>query len=371
MFLYVWRYIVEKPYTEYINTEPRIVQEMVIDKFNSLVWCEREKSPGDFRLVLPASQRMLEYFTQNEVIIISRPDTKRAMIVERVELETSKKGDDIIRLSGKSAEGFTGYRVIQKKQPVNNKNVVEIINYYMDECISSRWYYDSDAEHPHRNTNQMYNYVNILRHGEDDNRIMQSTSADAYGMNLSDFISQMCAAFNFGFKIELEGDKLYYSCYRGLDRTINQADRPPVIFSSDFDNLQKIEYVFDKTTKCSHAIAAGSGTGTARISSDSYSGREYVGLKVREKFISSSGSSLEALHIIANNAIVSSNITKTLEGVADSGRSYRYREHYNLGDIVTVRSRYGIIGSATVSEVAESFDASGVKTIPSFSNWTN
>ena len=44
--------------------------------------------------------------------------------------------------------------------------------------------------------------------------------------------------------------------------------------------------------------------------------------------------------------------------------------HYDLGDRVSVVNRYGIIGSATVTEITETEDASGYRTIPTLGKWS-
>jgi hypothetical protein len=49
-----------------------------------------------------------------------------------------------------------------------------------------------------------------------------------------------------------------------------------------------------------------------------------------------------------------------------SGGQYKYREHYFLGDKVSVVNGYGITGTATVSEVVETEDESGYRLIPTF-----
>jgi hypothetical protein len=49
-----------------------------------------------------------------------------------------------------------------------------------------------------------------------------------------------------------------------------------------------------------------------------------------------------------------------------SWAQWKYRDDYDVGDIVTVGNNYGITGDATVAEVAETEDASGYYAVPGF-----
>lgn len=370
MNLFVWRYDV-KDALHYTENEPEYVCEKVIDDWIYLIWCERAQKAGEFKLILNATPELLNYFVNNE-LLISRNDSDRAMIPEIIRLKTSRKNGDRLEISGKSAEGFLQRRIIdQKGSPTDS--IVNLVNYYMQENISSYWYYNSDSDHQHGASNPYCKrYVNIIEHGADDERIDINATVEPFGVNLGSFVEQCCKAGNFCFKTIFDNGKLYYSCYKGYDRTINQLDRNPVIFSKDYDNLGDTEFEFSKLTKYTHVIAGGGGKGQSRESADRFTGFRWisgVGLNMREAFVNASGNSDGVLGGIAFNALIASSETINFTGEALSGGQFKYRKDYFLGDTVTVKNPYGITGSAIVSEVVETVDATGIKTIPTFTEW--
>lgn len=371
MTLYLWRYIIPDA-LHYTEVEPYLVCDKALDDYNSLVWCERYQSAGNFRLTMRASEEMLRYFTEN-FVFVTRPDTDRAMFFERAELESSVKGGSALKISGKSAEGLASLRIIQQKAGIENMNAAEAIAHYMRENIGSHWYYNTDSNHEH-GINNPYSrlYINILQHGIDDARITTTLSAEPFSMNLMDFITQTCKAGNFGFNTIFSDKKFLYSCYKGYDRSLNQTERNPVVFSNDFDNLGNTEYIYDKTTRYTHVIAGGSGNGVDRVTADRFTGFRLsvgAGLNLREKFVNASGVSDSLVGSAAFNVLASSDVTQSFDGEVLSGGQFKYRQHYNLGDTVTVQNPYGVSGSAIVSEVVETVDAAGYKVIPAFTEW--
>lgn len=370
MNLYVWRYVV-KDARHYTENEPEYVCEKVIDDWISLIWCERAQKAGEFKLILNATPELLNYFVNNE-LLISRNDSDRAMIPEIIRLKTSRKNGDRLEISGKSAEGLLQRRTIEQKGSPSD-SIVNLVNYYMQENIASYWYYHSDSDHQHGVSNPYCRrYVNMLEHGADDDRIDVNATVEPFGINLGSFVEQCCKAGNFCFKAVFDSGKLHYSCYKGYDRSINQVERNPVIFSKDYDNLGDTEFEYSKLTKYNHVIVGGGGKGSSRAVSDRFSGFRTVsgvGLNMREGFVNASENSDDVLSSIAANALASSSETINFTGEALSGGKFKYRADYFLGDTVTVKNPYGITGSAVISEVVETVDATGYRVIPTFTEW--
>lgn len=360
MVLFIWRYVVPDAY-RYNDIEPYYVCEKVIDDACSVLWCERYQEPGEFDLVLRASPELLTYFQQNE-LLITRSDTDRAMIPERVVIKTSAESGNTMEITGISAEGIAKRRIIMQRDAIDSMNAANAVSYYMQENIGAYWYYHSDENHLHNGSNPYSKrYVNVLVHGDDDKRITQTISAQPYGQNLGEFISEICKGHEFGFKVTFSDGKLLYSSYKGSDRSLNQSELPAVVFSSDFENLGNTVYTYSRETYFPHVLVADSdGRSSERfLWFRTYAG---VGLNMREKFISTSNES-------AANAALSARETLDFNGEVLPGGQFRYRKDYFLGDTVSVMNGYGITGTAVVSEVVETEDENGYKLIPNFTEW--
>ena len=76
--------------------------------------------------------------------------------------------------------------------------------------------------------------------------------------NVGEKVREYCAKYNWGYKVILSDNALYFSLYKGTDRS-NE-----VVFSSDFENLQATKYVEDDTNLGNVALVAGAGEGSAR-----------------------------------------------------------------------------------------------------------
>lgn len=368
MDLYVWRYNVRGGYNnEYLTVEPYYEADRVIDVYSSLVWCERYQKPGEFKLVLRATPELLRYFQDNE-LMITRSDSRRAMIPDRIRLTTSHKNGNVLEITGKSAEGLTDRRVITQETGISNMGAQEAIAYYMQENIASYWYYNAASYHS--TGYHLYRFLNFLEHGIDDGRINTAVSASPYGMKLSQFIEDVCKSCNFGFKMEFDKGKLYYSSYMGLDRTKNQLERDMVVFSEDFGNLGNTEYIYDKNYYVNNAIVSSSGKQSDRVTEQRCTNWRYpygVGSNMREKYVNSSISPDGTLQMRAFDVLSKPKIE--FDGETTSGGQFKYREHYDLGDTVTVENLYGITGSAVVSQVDETIDMTGHRVVPHFSEW--
>lgn len=366
MVLFLWRYVVPDP-LNYTESPPFFRCEKIIDDACSVIWCERYQEPGEIALVLRATPELLLFFWQSE-IMITRDDTDRVMFVENVALTTSAENGDYIRITGVSAEGLTKRRVIGQRGAVTDMDATAAIRYYMQENIGAYWYFHTDDEHQHgRNNPYCRMYVNLLAEGEDDERITEKISAEPFGKNLCDFITEICKGNEFGYAITFDGEKLLYRSYLGDDRTLNQSERNAVIFSEEFLNLGNSEYEYSRSEYYSHVIAGGSGTGSTREYGESFTqfrSARGCGLNLRQKFINASGTSGNMLRIAAQNEVLSARETVNFTADALETGQFKYREDYFLGDRVSIVNKYGISGTATIAEVVETEDENGRYCIP-------
>lgn len=356
------------------DVDPAYKADRVLDDYISLIWCERYQKPGEFELVLDATPERLAYFKNNRNMIISRPDSDRAMIVESINLKTNARTGDILWLKGKSLEGLFNRRIIVQTYTIQG-GADDVIYHFIDENIGSYWYYHSDAEH-------LFNYkprfISMLNLGDHKNLFLDEVIVQPFGSNLGTFTEEMCAAFKIGYKIKFDNGQMWYSLYRGADRTINQIINDPVLFSADFENLRNTDFTIDESTYYSRVIVGGEGEGDTRTIAATGLTFQHGGVELKERYVDkknvsskSNGASSygKLIASIANTTLDASKETVEFYGEALPGGQFKYRRDYALGDTVTVQNPYGITGSAVVAEVVETVDATGYKVIPNFTEW--
>ena len=371
MVLFIWK----------LDSSGRFQPDSVIDTASSVIWCERYQEAGEFELFMRATPELLRYFTDNE-LLITRTVTSTVMVPERVEITTSSENGDYLRVTGYSAEGVTRRRIIQQDVSMTGFDTgAELLYYLLRENIGSYWYYHADAQHPE---SKQYRFIPFLHEG---NVVSLPDSieikAQPFGENLGDFIETVCKACGDGFRVRMgsNGD-LYYELYRGADRTGS------VIFAKDFQNLGDTTYSIDRRTYFNEVMVAGDGDGKdrARQVRILHNSSKANGYTLREKFVDAHNVSRnttdengEEISVVVYNIMLAKMAITELEASKEEvkfdgdivpGGQFYYRQNYFLGDKVTVRNAYGIQGTATVTEVTETEDASGFRVIPAFADWS-
>lgn len=371
MLFEIMKYV---PGSNYLAEQPYFESFSVVDTFDSAVWCRRYDSPGDFVLKLQASDTLFN-LVKNNTVLIRRMDVEdgTAMLVDNVRLETSPDDGDFLTLSGESLEATLGRRVFMQKYNLRGK-ADNIIYTALKENITNYWYFNSDSEHL---TNYRYRFINFMDFDTHQPMGGADIIAQLYGRNLLELTEELAKSNDFGFKFRFVGSqsRAYFSCYRGVDRTINQKSTQQIVFNSAFAEFSKTSYTYDTTTYCNSALIGGEGAGKDRIDTIfASSSRINAGLLNKEIFIDGHSLSsnttgdtsyISLLGAAAQDAVHAAKAEETYEAEV-SWAQWKYRDDYDVGDIVTVGNSYGITGDATVAEVAETEDASGYYAVPGF-----
>ena len=362
------------PGADYLTEQPYFDSHSVIDTFDSAVWCRRYDSPGDFVLKTKASEELFNLF-KNNTVLIRRLDVNdgTAMLVDGVKLETSPDNGDFLTLSGDSLEAALGRRVFMQKYNLRGKPD-NVIYTALKENILNYWYFNSDSEHI---PNYRYRFINFMDMDGYQHMGGVDILVQLYGRNLLELTEEIAKSNDFGFKFRFVGSlsRAYFSCYRGVDRTINQQNTQPIVFNTEFSEFSNTSYTYDTRPYFNSAFIGGEGYGKDRIDTIySSSSRVNAGLLNKEIFID--GHSLSSntvgdtsyitlLGSTAQAAVQAAKAEETFDTEV-SWAQWKYRDDYDVGDIVTVGNNYGITGDATVSEVAETEDASGYYAVPGF-----
>lgn len=182
---------------------------------------------------------------------------------------------------------------------------------------------------------------------------------------LSDELETIAKTSRLGWNIKFDykNKKFVFESLVGIDRTVNQADVPPMIFSRRYDNVLELEYTKDVSEYKSCAIVAGQGEGANReivIVNDGLSGLDRKELFVDARDVED-GTNLadRGKSKLAENTIIES-----FEATIDTEN---YRVEWDLGDFVTILDdEIGVVSDTQIVEVIETYE-DGVLTIePTF-----
>lgn len=326
----------------------------VIDSYASLIWTKRYYSPGDFELYLPADKNLLECLRMGNFIV--REDDSSAMIIETIQIKTDAENGDYFTITGKSLESIIARRifVIQTSLSGTIADVVRTAIYNNFIIV----------EPPATSNRTIPNFV-IGEICETSETITQQVTGD----NVADWLETLCRAYGYGWRIIINSNnKMEFQLYSGSNTE--------VIFSDEFDNLLTTEYIISKENYKTFAVVAGEGEGSARkhynVGIGPNEGLDRYELYVDARDISSNNGEIawsdysQLLTERGYEKLKEHSITQAFSGEVEPSTTYKYKDDYNLGDIVTIETLYGISAHPRIVEIIENWDETGYKVVPTF-----
>lgn len=212
-----------------LNKQFEVVAQ--IDNFKSFIWTVRFNEIPDFELDLPALPEIINLYKKGYYIHLE--DSDRLMIVDTINYSFSNNESSLI-VSGHGLESILERRIVWVTSKMIVKgNVQEIIQAVISQNIISP---DADGR----------KISNFVFDKSTDSRITSLKYEDEVnltGKTLYEIIHDACVEFDIGFKVTFESDnKFHFSLYAGTDRTYDQNNNLPVIFSNNFGNLISNSY---------------------------------------------------------------------------------------------------------------------------------
>lgn len=338
----------------------------VIDYAISVIWVRRFQEEGEFEIYLPASKELFSLLSEGYRIITKGNEDSCAMQVESIQLTTDSEEGDHLIVKGHSAENILGQRIITHQTNVSGR---------ADDAVYTLIF--SNVVNPEEESRKIPEFS--IQYEQVSDTQMQ-TQLD--GENLLEAVKSLCISAKMGFQVAFSSTGFVFRLYQGLDRTLNQNENAPVVFSPEFDNLGSTEYLYDISTYYNLIQESGEGEGVDRKQVTVTESENIRGLYLREKFIQAetiSSSTDEGqmdeetyfriLRQRAEENLRKAKETKEFSGEVLNTEMYQFGKDYNLGDKVTIRNQYGIQGTAVVTEITEVEDSEGYRLIPTFSEW--
>ena len=364
---------------QYIEIRSASDRELIgiIDDAKSIIWHDVYYGVGDFEVYAPCTPESVSLLIVGNYV--TRYGDDNIGIIEKVNITYSAQDGRMIIVSGRFAKSLLDRRIIytlsgHSVSPTILRGNVEDAARKLVEQNAINCDFDTSRN------------IQELELGIDAG--IAKTIVDASGAaadkqvthdNLLEYTDSLLEEYGIGAKCVLnDALKLAYTVYTGADRSVDNSDgNEPVIFSQDFDNLISTTYSYDESLLKNTALIGGEGEGEARFHAIVKSSAS--GAARREVFVDASTSSRTykdengeeqtltdaeynaQLETVGLQAISGLAITETFDGEVDlmSG-SFRYRDDFSLGDIVTIQDlEIGLYINARILEVTEVEDDSG------------
>jgi len=343
----------------------------VIDEFISLIWTDRFRQLGDFKLTVVSTPVMRDLLIER-TLLISNSST-RVMIIENVLDSVASDGTKILTVSGNSLEKILVQRVAKESlasltsSPTWNitNTPPAICRYIFQQICITGVLSSADVITPYSAT-AVYPPDTIIEPST-------SITVNIAPTSVYDAIVELCDMYDMGFRLirNPTTGNLHFDVYVGRNRTSAQTTDRSVIFSSKLDNLTNTQELMSVENEMTTAYVF-SPLGSSIRYAEGYDATSAAGLKrkvlmVDASDLTSSSDLATDLTKRANIAFADHRAMQAFDGEINQKNAYKYGVDYNVGDIVEQRNDKGFANFLRVTEQILTCDAEGDKSYPTLS----
>ena len=364
---------------EYVEIRAASNREIIgiIDTAKSIIWRSCYYESGDFEIYAPCNPETVNLLVSGNYV--TRPNDQNVGIIENVNIEFKVFDGRMIIASGRMAQSILDRRVIYRMS--ENSVSPTILSGNVETAARSVVYANAiNCEFdPARNIDAL-----VLGDHSGSTKLIVDSNGDASTKqvtynNLLSWTNEFLREYEIGAYISInESFQLEYKCYEGHDRSVDNTEgNDPVIFSQDFDNLSSSIYKYSEEKYKNMALIGGEGEGTARFCAALIP--DLTGINRREIFINASTASKTykddqgdeqtltddeykaQLQTLGAQELAGDQIEQQFDGSINVNNGvYKYKENFDLGDLVTVQdNEIGIYINTRIIEVIETQDENG------------
>lgn len=338
----------------------------LISTFQSAIWNVQYFGQNDFQLVVNASTEnvsMLQpgaYLVRDEDIIEN--GFTNVMVIQNYQLDFDTEKGWLLTLTGKGLKNdILKRRVVWTQTNLTGLAEVGIRQVIIDNIINP---INSDRIINDFTLDQLQGFTDTI-------------DIQLLGENIATWLEEICTTYGYGWDVYIKNNKYVFKLYQGEDRSYDQSENDPVIFSPEFDNLLSSTYNYNMSNYQNAALIGGEGEGTSQRTATIGTA---TGLSRYEAYIDGSGVSSNGeiitveqyttmLEEFGQTELDQTTYTESFSGQIDSVGLYVINRDYFLGDIVQIENEKGIKASPRIIEVIYAEDDSGSSVVPTFSKW--
>ena len=338
----------------------------IVDTFKSLIWNVQYFGISDFQLVLGASNEMMNLL-QIGRYLVREEDVKsngfdNVMIINKYQLDFDTETGWLLTISGSGLKNLVSQRVVWNQTSLVGNAEMGIRQVIEDNIINPK------------NIERKFDNFKL----DEVQGFSETIETQLFGENLANWLVEICTTYGFGWDIYIRDGCYVFKLYKGVNRTYNQDDVPPVVFSPEYDNLLSSSYSFSRQGYRNAALIGGEGEGASKTTAQV--GLETTGFERFETYVDGSSVSSNGeiitleqynkmLKEYGQNQIDQTAYTRTFSGEIEPVGMYTINKDFFLGDIVQIENDKGIKATPRIIEIIYAEDESGASTVPTFSEW--
>lgn len=338
----------------------------VADSYTALEFRRSWQGVGSFTMTAVEYDERL--FCRNNLIMLGH-DVHRVGIIRSVEAVSDEKGVGVA-VSGQTLSGLAAQRILLPQSnnsgyfsvPLTTQTGTAAAETILKAMINACLGADAD------NARQLKNSQNqlMLSVGTDRQRGLQTNWGCRYPY-LHEELQALCEYCDCGYEIypDLENKQYAAEYLPGIDRSVhNTAGRSWVVFSKEWDSVNSVHYMADDSGCKNVAYCGGQGDGESRaVLAVTNENRMPTGFQRREIFldcgeleIAETDTAL-SLPKAGRHKLKEYSTEENLSAEIGAAGAFRYQEHFDLGDLVTVRDKaLNKTQDCRITEITESYE---------------
>ncbi len=334
-----------------------LMRQGVIDVYRSLIWTRKYKEAGTVELHAALNSRNIKLLQKGHIVTMT--GSVESAVIEGVAADDFSSE---ITATGRMLSSGLSRRGI--------KTVVNVADAVYEDVM--RQLVDISAI---RVENPLPRLALGERKGLGGRVTLQVSYKDLYT-----YLTKLSACSNLGFRIrgDYKEKRFYFEVYEGIDHSQDQRGNKRVIFSEIYRNLSKTTFTTNSQNYKTHAVVFGDGEGLERTVAEAVIDPNLTGWERREVMVDArdikrDGLTEEqykaALIQRGTEKLAEYGIVECLETVTLPNVNFKYKEDYDLGDIVTVNKKaWGIKTDKRITEIQEVYENGGLSIVPTFGN---
>lgn len=330
----------------------------IIDRYQKATWVRRFSRPGSLQLEVNRNATAADLLALRTFVALDDDSDgviDHAYLIEQKELglDAAGRSSELIEVRGRDVTGLLAERLSVPPPGLSHDAQTNVAAE-----TSMKHYVDRHAVSPVDVDRKIPNLVMAA----DQGRGALDDEAGRYHP-ISDLLERISLRTDMGFEVTFDpaSKDHVFDVVSGIDRTAS------VFLDADFDTVRQQRWLASDLSRRTFAIVAGQGEGAARTIVQTFLGAaQPTGLDRRELFVDARDTNDTAALTDRGKAKLKETESQDSfqTDVAQFG-SFRYREHFDLGDLVTVRNvRWGVEQAARIVTVtSEMTPATGLRDI--------
>lgn len=341
---------------------PQLQLMGVVEDFISLLWNRKYNTAGDFELYVPITSDNVRYFVRGN--IVAYLGAAEAGVIESLEAQQDNKKNQMI-IKGRFLESYLDRRLIYTGDPT--QKVSHTVNYSGNTETAMRSLITNAAAIPLLELGEIKGFTDTI-------------TFQATFQNLLKYESKLAQSASLGFRCipDFVNKKIIFDIYKGLDHSESQSDRVRVTFSDSYNNIDSADYTENDQLLRTVCFVGGQGEGAERewvIAGDN----ALTGLERREVRLDATDVSPDDLtteqyreklaergrSLLEDDDI----LVKSFECQTIPDGNFIYKEHYDIGDIVTIKKEsWNISVDLRITAITETYEHGKAEINPTFGN---